>query len=437
MNFNENEFIVNQQNEMIHLFNRKIQEIERTKEQELLAQGWKRFKSAARTVAFTFGEVTFSRKCYRKGSEFKYPVDEELKLDPYARYSHELLFQIAEMATEMPYRKVAQTFEKLKNIYITKDTVLKAVKFVANLYAENQEYCFLKNEEIMEKKYVEQIYIEGDGILINTKNGADKRTDLAHFVVHTGCEKEYKGRKKLMNKYEVIRKDNRTARKEVMDYLYNTYDMGSVKMVITNSDMGHGYTPHIFEELAAPFRYEHEHFWDAYHLNKMITETFRKISEELRQRLMSAVYSHSKKKTQLILDTAESMLEEEEEIEKFQLFSRKLLRELKYTEPAKSRGFSHEGIGIMESQHCKIANRMKKKGMYWSVEGAETMARMIIDVGNGTLRDLFFGDWGEEYAQAQITQVTNSAAKYVKNRGKGGSKPIKSGNVSFSNKNIK
>lgn len=435
MVFNENEFIIRQQAETINQFYRKIQEIERKKEQELLSQGWKPFKTAARTVVFTFGEVTFSRKCYRKGSEYKYPVDEELNLDPYIRHSYELLFQIAEIATEMPYRKVVELFRKLKNIYITKDTVLKAVKFVGNLYEEKQDYCYLKNEEVVDKKNVEKIYIEGDGVSVNTKNGVDKRTDLAHFVVHTGCTKEYRGRKKLLNKHEVIRISNRVARQDLLDYLYNTYDMSSVKIVITNSDMGHGYTPHIFEDLAAPFECKHEHFWDAYHLNKKVTDMFRKFDEELRKRIMSAIYSHDKKKVKLLLDTAESLLEDDEEIEKFQIFSRKLLREFKYTNPAYNRGFSHEGIGIMESQHCKIANRMKKKGMYWSIKGAETMARMIIDVGKGVLRDLIFGDWRAEYAK--FTQVTNSAAKYVRYREKGGSRTIKKGNVSFYNKSIK
>ncbi|OJG47872.1 Uncharacterised protein [Enterococcus gallinarum] len=33
----------------------------------------------------------------------------------------------------------------------------------------------------------------------------------------------------------------------------------------------------------------------------------------------------------------------------------------------------------MESQQSKIANRMKKRGMYWSLDGGKTMSKMIID----------------------------------------------------------
>ncbi|MCC9884221.1 ISLre2 family transposase, partial [Streptococcus agalactiae] len=68
-----------------------------------------------------------------------------------------------------------------------------------------------------------------------------------------------------------------------------------------------------------------------------------------------------------------------------------------YTKPAALRGFSHAGIGVMESQHRKVTYRMKKRGMYWTMQGAETMSRMIVLNYENQLRDLFFGNWREEY----------------------------------------
>lgn len=66
----------------------------------------------------------------------------------------------------------------------------------------------------------------------------------------------------------------------------------------------------------------------------------------------------------------------------------------------------------MEAQHVKITDRMKHRGMYWSLDGAETMAKMIIEKSAGTLRDLFFGDWRQEYAK--IKALPTSAAAYLK-----------------------
>lgn len=40
--------------------------------------------------------------------------------------------------------------------------------------------------------------------------------------------------------------------------------------------------------------------------------------------------------------------------------------------------------------------------MYWSALGGETMGRMIVDVKENQLRELFFGKWREEYAQFEL-----------------------------------
>ena len=161
--------------------------------------------------------------------------------------------------------------------------------------------------------------------------------------------------------------------------------------------MGHGYTPYVFQEITKALKCRHEHFWDAYHVSEKIKNIFRKRPKELENLLFESIKEHDKRKTKTVLETTESLIEEDEE-ENFQKFKNKLLKNFRYTKPAALRGISPQGIGIMESQHCKIANRMKNQGMYWSVKGAETMAKMIIDVSLGNLRELFFGAWRKDYA---------------------------------------
>ena len=93
------------------------------------------------------------------------------------------------------------------------------------------------------------------------------------------------------------------------------------------------------------------------------------------------------------------MVLNEEELAVFESFKRKLLNNFQYTKPAELRGFSHAGIGVMVSQHRKITYRMKKRGMYWTIQGAETMSQMIVMAYEGELRELFFGSWREDYQQ--------------------------------------
>ena len=45
-----------------------------------------------------------------------------------------------------------------------------------------------------------------------------------------------------------------------MDYLYNHYEITKDTLLITNSDMGQGYTPYVFEEIAKTFSCQHVHF---------------------------------------------------------------------------------------------------------------------------------------------------------------------------------
>ncbi|HBI1562970.1 TPA: UPF0236 family protein [Enterococcus faecalis] len=168
--FNELAFEQRHQEKVMEQFMKKIMCIETKVGMEIKAQGWKYVKTASRTVIFTFGEVTFSRKCYTDGNTYRYPVDEELGLSSYTRFSMELLLQIAELATKMPYREVAKTFNLLKGIYITKDTVLKAVNLASKYYKEKEEYRFYQEKQPIEKETISLLYIEGDGIQIKKEN---------------------------------------------------------------------------------------------------------------------------------------------------------------------------------------------------------------------------------------------------------------------------
>ena len=59
----------------------------------------------------------------------------------------------------------------------------------------------------------------------------------------------------------------------------------------------------------------------------------------------------------------------------------------------------------MESQHRKVTYRMKHRGMYWSVDGACAMARMILLERIDQLDELFFGDWRKEYEEYRSTSL--------------------------------
>lgn len=379
------------------------------------AKGYTCIHSMERTVAFTFGEFTFRRRRWKKGDKWVVPVDEKLGLQKNVRFSLTLMYQIARLATMMPYDKVLQVIEMTYHITITKPTVVKAVKLCETLLEERKAYRFFEEELQAEKKKANIIYIEGDGVMVKARKQGDdnRRFDLSHFIVHTGSQKVSQQRSKLIDKKEFISMNNRLARSQVIDYLYNTFEITEETILITNSDGGHGYTPYVFNEIAKALNIKrHEHFWDAYHVNQLVKTYFKPYSQQLIEEALQAIYQHSKSQLQSVFDTTESILTTTEEEVVFENTKQRILQNFRYTKPARLRGLQKVSLGVMETQHRKITYRMKRRGMYWSDWGAETMSQMILLVYEGQLQELFFGDWRQEYKK--ITDLDHLTAATIR-----------------------
>ncbi|USI65288.1 ISLre2 family transposase [Lactococcus petauri] len=397
-------------------FHNWIKKYDKAIKRQLIAEGWSYETTSQRTVIFTFGEVTFRRKGYKRNGVWRYPVDERLGLEKHSRHSRELLFQVARLATLMAYRKVTDVIEMVYNVYITKDTVRKAVRTAARLYNERDEYKYYEESQQIEKIKSNVIYIEGDGVMVRTTSGERHWTDLTHFVIHTGSLQVSEGkypRWELQNKREIISVSYEDAVDKLKTCLNNFYDLTPETILITNSDMGKGYGVKTFKSIARLFEVEHhEHFYDAYHINKDIKRFFKKQDEKLTTMIFHGIEKHDKKEVRLALDSVDDSLMSDKEWEEFSKFSRRLLSNFQYTTPAKSRGFTSKGIGIMESQHRKITYRMKNNGMYWGIEGAQAMSRMIIEKSENILRELFFGDWREEFEHYKA--LPENLSEYLK-----------------------
>lgn len=243
-------------------------------------------------------------------------------------------------------------------------------------------------------------------MLVKTTSSNDERrnTDLAHFLIHTGAKKIGKNRYVLENKHEIIHTSHEQAKEELIDYLYNHFEITDQTILITNSDNGKGYTRRIFQEIKKALRIKrHEHFWDAYHVNEELKRFLKPYPSTLLNLAFKAIQNHNRGQLQTVLDTVESLIDSQESLDNFYNFRKKLLRNFCDTRSPKLRGLSSRGIGVMESQHRKVTYRMKHRGMYWSIEGACTMSRMILIERIDKLYELFFGAWRQEYEEFRVT----------------------------------
>lgn len=416
MDFNERELFKKIQSDNIATFKKYIKDYDDSVAPSMRAAGYKLKNQSSRTVLFTFGEVTITRNRWYRNGKCKIPVDEKLGLKPYERISSELLYQIIYLSTLLPYRKIEEVFELLLQNFVTKDTVQKAVKLASKILKEKTDYRQIKEESSVQKIKAEKIYLEGDGVMLKTTDRSNdfQSTDFSHFIVHTGSYKESPKRTCLKNKKEFISQHNSKAREQVLDYLFNHFEITDQTVLICNSDGGRGYSPQLFQEIGKALGIKKiEYFLDAYHVNDRIKQLFSRFSNELTEQAFQAVKSHSRKKLETIFDTAESLVENQDEIDDFNSQKRKFMRQFPFMKSPKQRNIGVDSIGIMESQHRKITYRMKNRGMYWSKKGAETMTKLIIYNAENNLRDLVLGVWRKDYEKISIHQ--GSADEWVRN----------------------
>lgn len=407
MRFDERGFVEELDKQRKNEFLKQVADYDEQIAPTMRANGYKRVDSSEKTVLFTFGEMTFSRNRWRRGDKTRYPVDEWLGVKKYQRCSLELMYHLARYASEMSYRQVCRMIKLSYRLDITKDTVLKAVKLTGQLFSERSHYRYFVEEHVPEKIKTPIIYVEGDGVLVKTTSGDNEKyhTDLAHFLIHTGIQKVH-GRSALLNKHEIIHTDYDIAREELLDYLYNHFEITDQTILVTNSDNGKGYTRRVFQNIQKTLKINHhEHFWDAYHVREKINQFFKPYPKVLKEMMFKAIQTHNRNLLKTVLDTVESLNMDEEEYATFQNFRQKFLTNFKDTKPARLRGLSHKGIGVMESQHRQVTYRMKHRGIYWSIKGACAMAKLILLERIDQLRELFFGNWRKDYQYYETRQL--------------------------------
>lgn len=395
--FNETDFANRLKEQNARIFLNMISTLEKTTAQNMLAHGYKRINEKERTVIFSFGQMTYSRSRWKKGSDIRIPVDEHLGIEPHSRYSCEFIYQLVELASIMPYRKVVKVVELLQKVYISKNIVQKALTIAGKRLAEQEEYHSLsaaKVDDSTEKIKSPIVFIEGDSVWI--KHSSRKNfVEVNHFIVHTGVKKGK--RHALNNKFEMVSTYYQKAKRHLMDILVSRFDLSDT-IFISNSDGGKGYSPQIFKDIANAFQpKQHIHFWDAYHVNQLLLKLLAPFPKELMQQAFRAIREQNNMQLKAVLETAASLIEPGEKQEEFERIEKQLLTNFNYTARPSNYGLSSSGIGIIESNHRKITYRMKKRGMYWSRHGAETMSRIIILSDSGELKDLFLGEWRQDY----------------------------------------
>jgi hypothetical protein len=368
----------------------------------------------SRTILTKIGEIRITRRLYRKATNGKkarcrFLLDEALKIQPRRRVTHGLLRLMVSLSTRLSFRESAEVLEEAGFPRVSHATVHAEVRRYGELVKkrlENQRrLVFEFGQELSSltgKKKVPFLILEVDGLLVGLQGGHGRKQEIKLGVAYEGWEIQGKQRKLqnatvMMGAFE----NGDDFWESFSACLSERYDF-SVIQVIVNGDGARW----IQEQAGVYFKGCIVQL-DRFHLMRDLRLLFRNKAKEL----MSVLETGD---IQVFMDTLES-LEPEVPEKKRKLFNKLLRQCRKYPShlvdyrsrlrEEQRQGYFFSGLGVAETMvDKKLANRMKKRGMRWSREGAWCMALLLMLRANGQLHQ-----WLEETSHEDIQNPVKEA----------------------------
>ncbi|TCS77457.1 ISLre2 family transposase, partial [Tepidibacillus fermentans] len=268
------------------------------------------------------------------------------------------------------------------------------VRRVGKVQAQADKEMVMELEEaasLPDGKKVNYLYVEADGVFVR---GTEKKKSLEvrHAILHEGWDKN--GKRVALRQPKVIMTTQPTMDfwKEIQAFAAHQYSLEHTQ-VVSNSDGGHGYTADKFQEAFSQSRYPVLNQLDSYHIVQALNRAFGIEKNEYKDAIHKALKEHNLEAFTKWLDTYESTLDENKQVEKVKVFRSYIQnnwdRIYDWREKVQNPPEGARGLGAMESNQRHVSYRMKKRGMHWSAEGGEAMVKIKQGILNKTLRSVY------------------------------------------------
>ena len=348
--------------------------------------GWRVERLDRRTIQASYGTVSVRRRRMSKeGEKGIYPLDRELGIRPYQRYTAYLEYTIARIGAKTVYRVTADAVNALAPVSVSHQQVARIVRHVGERYGEwEQVQREAGTGGDAELRKPDVLYIEGDGLVL--KGQGCRQREVHRFQIAEGVRASGK-RRELVGTHYVAEFAQKDAREAMEEYIASRYDL-SRTLVISNSDGGPGYGKEVFDEILGKTG-RHEHFRDRYHVNRKCKERIGWAGNRLQGELRKALQSHDWDKVTTVLDTIRSVAQNEAQGEQAELLRAYLERNWPYLASMEQRGLGADAkiIGACESNHRIYSYRMKKQGRRWGKDGGTGMVKILTGLKNHDLRE--------------------------------------------------
>jgi hypothetical protein len=334
-----------------------------------------------RTIATRFGELTINRRIYQdeKGG-YHYLLDEYLGWSPKQLATPSLQENLVELATEKSFNQVSKTLSKLTAAVLSTSTIYRLLRKTSQLAIDKERedwQALYERGELppSEERQVPILFSEGDGVFVHLQQEEQKHYEVKNAIAYEGWER-------LSGKEERYRLVNKRVYGQANDEIpfwegvglewARVWDLSYLKEIVIGGDganwidSGVGEFPGSIRQL------------DGFHLARACGRGWQE-GGTLYQAIRAGDIEEARR-LMYNLKTREGNGVQKSR----QYVERNLEKGRDWRTQSEQEGRS---LGTMESNEDKlVANRMKKRGLSWTIKGALRMNKAIQLTANAEIQ---------------------------------------------------
>ena len=367
-------------------------------------------------IITVFGDITIRRRLYRDSNGgYRFLLDEKMGLDKGCHASPMVKELATFISSHLPFQRSEEILRTILPSGISHTTIHRLVAKVTEPYlkAEEKEIKEVYENGVIpesEGKVVPYLFVEADGTGIALQREEARRAEVKVGVAHEGWQEVSKDRYRVTDKavYTGIMSGERFWEGFSLT-LAKKYDLSQVGTVIVGGD-------------GAPWVKEGSEFLggiyelDKFHLKRALNQTLDNgLAVEVYQ---ACVRGEIDKVDRLLFEVQQKAFgDKAKEIARLRgyLMANSFgLRDYRL----EVNGDGLRGLGAIEGNVDKlVANRLKKRGMSWTIKGAQRMCQLISLREMGKLHSQITHKGTVGSSQLYQKQVSREKPKRVQDAG--------------------
>ena len=333
-----------------------------------------------RTLVTRFGELTISRRLYLdEDGGHHFLLDEYLGWMPKQVATPNLQESLVTLATQVPFRQVSGTLENLTAGVLSASTIYRLVQKTAHSAIENEKEDW---QDLFERgelpssdgRRVFILFSEEDGTFIHLQREEQKQYEIKQSIAYEGWERlsGKEERYRLLNKRVYCHANEGIPFWEGVSLEWSRkWDLGYLKEIVIGGD-GANWIDSGIAEFARAIRQ-----LDGFHLARACGRGWQE-GNAIYEAIRAGEIEKARSLINNLVPREGVGVQQSRRYVKRNLDKGKDWRTCSQHPIGAESQMEGRGLGTMESNEDKlVANRMKKRGLSWTIEGALRMNKAL------------------------------------------------------------